>query len=756
MLTKKMLRDMGQHKTQMLSVFLMAFLAVFIYTGVGSEWRGIQNSADNFYRETNLADAFLFGNGFSDEQADIAANIPGVSAVERRLELNASADIGNSPTLKLYFVEKNEISKLYLVSGSAFDKEDAAGIWLDKRFADAHSLSVGSEISLSANGISIVKTIRGLIYSSEQVYRSEGDALVPNFANYGYAYLSAKAFPIPAALIYNTLLIKASDTAGLEDKIDGVLNGKYSVCLERRNLPSVIMLTNEIQQHKMMGNIFPIVFLMIALLTIMTTMTRIVDNQRTQIGTLKALGFKKSVITRHYITYGFSLSLLGAAVGLITGPISLPYFFYPSMSSFYTLPEWEPAYAAAFLVVSGASVALCACASWLACRNLLRNTPADTLRPKSPKTFRHNRLEYVKLWRKLDFNAQWNIRDATRNPIRSLMAIIGVFGCTGLVVCALCMKDGMNDLKIWNYEIVNLYESKITLEENVTQEQIENITALVNGEPIMESRVEIRAKGIKKSASILVTDNTTLIHPTDTNLNPTSFPNNGIAITKKIADVLNLNRGDSIKWHIYGYEGWQDGKITAIYRDPDSQGIAMTKEHFESFNMTFTPSAIISPDEVSGDIDGAESVLSSAESVAGWDALSEALNIMTYLLLSAAAVLSVVVLYNLGLLSFIETEREMATLKVIGLKSAKLRGLLLTQNLWFTAIGFVFGVPGGVRLASIIASFSGDEFDFPISLRAPALVTSLVFTFGLSVLVNLMFSRKIRRLNMVESLKAME
>jgi putative ABC transport system permease protein len=318
------------------------------------------------------------------------------------------------------------------------------------------------------------------------------------------------------------------------------------------------------------------------------------------------------------------------------------------------------------------------------------------------------------------------------------------------------MNDCMNDIKEWQYETVNQYESKLTLEGGATSEQIQTILRETRGEAIMEGSVEIRANGAKESAPILVTDEVTLIKPTDASLEHVRLPEDGVSMTRKTAELLSVEEGDFIEWHIYGNNERVTSEVAAIYRDPVNQGITMTRSHFESLNMTFAPTAILSAEEISGSMDGVDSVQLMADSVKGWDDLTEAIYLMVFLLIAAAVIMSIVVLYNLGLLSFTEMVREMATLKVMGLKSRKLRGLLLTQNLWFSAIGFALGVPGGLWLTDIIISFSGESFDFPLSLHAATLFISLAFTFGLSILVNLMFSSKIRRLNMVETLKAME
>jgi putative ABC transport system permease protein len=763
MLTRKMLRDMSRNKSQFVSIFLMAFLALFIYTGVGGEWRGLAKSSDHLYREANLADIWLYGNGFTAAQESDVLSVPGITQAERRLKLDAAGQLTGSPHISLFLLEKGLISSLYITEGAPFDIEDTDGIWLDTRFADAHGLKVGDSFGAYFMGMSIQKTIAGLVYSAEYVFMTDADTLTPDFSQYGHAYLSFKALPLPGEVPYNTLLIKTdgADPAALESRIEDALEGKYSVYLEQHNHPSVSMFANETAQHKMMGDIFPVVFLLIALLTMVTTMTRMVNNQRTQIGTLKALGFKKNAIIRHYVFYGFWLALLGSALGMLLGPMTLPYLFYPSMSGFYTLPEWLPAFDALFVVMAAAVAALCTLMSFVACRRTLRDTPAVSLRPKAPRIFRHGFLEKTALWRRLGFNAQWNLRDAARNRVRSLMAVIGVLGCTALIVCALGMNDSMNDMKKWQFEDINLFESKLSLGENITPEQLETILTAVSGEAIMEGAVEIRASGandsaVKKSGTLMVTDNVTLISPTDVKLRQAVLPEDGISITLKMAEMLGAEQGDTIEWSVYGSENRIQSRVSAIYRDPANQGIYMSREHFESLGFTFRATSVLSAQKITGTYDGVERIQSTAAMIEGWDDLTEAMDTMVYLLIAAAAVLSIVVLYNLGVLSFTEMEREMATLKVMGMKTSRLRSLLLTQNLWFSAIGFALGVPAGQELIKVIVSFSGDSYDFPIRLHGAAFIISLIFTFGLSILVSLMFSRKIRRLNMVEALGAVE
>jgi len=763
MLHKKMLRDIGRHKTQFISIFLMAFLAVFIYAGVGGEWRGLENSAAQFYRDTNLADVFIMGSGFSDENKEAVSVLEGVTETERRTTIEAtgisvaSVAFAQPPQLSLHFVESGAIAKPLVVSGREFDRNDKDSLWLDKRFSDANAIKVGDEITLSFMGISVTKRVAGIVYGGEYVFAAENDAMTPDFKGNGFGYLSHEAFPFPEQFVYTTLLVKTDNPRGLEDKISKALGGKYSVYLEQKDHPSVAMFNNETIQHKMMGDIFPVVFLLVALLTMLTTMTRIVLAQRTQIGTLKALGFKRRAITQHYISYGFWLALAGSLLGCAVGPLTLPHLFYPSMSSFYTMPQWKPAFDLSFFVVAATVVLLCTLVTWVAVARQLKDTPAATLRPKAPKTAKHSLVEKTALWKKLGFNSQWNLRDATRNKIRSTMAVIGVFGCTALLVCAFGMNDSMNLLKDWQYKKINRFETKITLEESVTETQTDSIISQTTGDAIMEGSIEIKANGIKKSGSVLVTDHTALICQTDRNRNPIALPEDGVSITSKMAKTLGgVKTGDEIMWHLYGNEAWVTSKVAAIYRSPSAQGITLSRSAFESLGYRFAPTSVVTATKVDARLEGAAATLSTSDIIKGWDDLTEAMLTMTFVLIAGAVLLAVVVLYNLGLLSFTEMERDMATLKVMGLKTKKLRGLLLTQNIWFSAVGFVLGLPGGLWLMKVITDASGDSFDFPIKLTVSTTLISFAITFGLSVFVNLLFSRKIKKLNMVESLKAIE
>ena len=217
--------------------------------------------------------------------------------------------------MTLHFVENNDISKFYLVEGKDVDIDDEDGVWLDKRFADAKHLNVGDNISFSVNGLTINKEIKGRGYSPEHVYTPADTSIITDFIKTGYAYLSYKAFP--AQIQYNVLLVDFNGNPNdYVADLDSVIGGNYSSFVKQADHQSVSQFNEELDQHKMMGDIFPVVFILIAVLTLLTTMARIINHQRTQIGVLKAVGFYAPLSFVRFLA-SFGRKYFGINIGAI-------------------------------------------------------------------------------------------------------------------------------------------------------------------------------------------------------------------------------------------------------------------------------------------------------------------------------------------------------------------------------------------------------------------------------------------------------
>ncbi len=749
-LTKKMLRDMKINRTQFIAIFLMAFIGIFAYSGIYAEYYGLVQTSDEFYTDTNMADAWIYNTDFDNPTLGKVNDF--TTQTDRQVVVQSQADLENQPDVTLHFIETGTISKFYTTEGENFNQNDDSGVWLDARFAEARDLKVGDKITFEFDNETITKEIKGLGYSPEYIYEVSPSSLTPDFHEMGFAYLSAKAYP--GDLEYNTLLVKYDlKDSEFNDKLDSI---DYLSVTKNEDHLSVSKFSDEMAQHKMIGDVFPIVFVLVTFLTLLTTMTRIVAHQRTQIGILKAVGFKDSSIIFHYLSFSFWPVLAGAILGLITGPMIIPQMFYPSMMRSYSMPSWNPGFDMSFVYIAVLMVVLSVLVTYLSCRRISKENPANTLRPKAPNTSSKTFIEKSRFWSNLSFNLRWNWRDARRNKFRALMAIVGVMGCVALLIAAFGMNDSMNELKSWEYDDITHYESKLLLSSEANPMELYYILNETDGSFIMQQSIEIKANDVEDTVTLLASNNTDLISYTDSNRNPIEIDEGDVSISTKLAEKFNLTIGDKIRWHIVGEDKWVTSKIGQIHAEPISQGLIMSPDTLEDQGLNFTPTNIITDEKFGENFDSIKSVTSIEKMEESWDQMTTAVMMMVYVVTVVAVALAILVLYNLGILSFTEMEREIATLKVLGFRTNTLRKLLLTQNVIFTAIGFILGISLGFYFMTLMMNAAGDSLYYIPTLTWANILLSAVITFAISIGVNLLFSDKINDLNMVEALKDVE
>ena len=543
MLLKKMLRDFKDHKIQFLSIFLMALIGVYGFTGISGEVAGLIDISSHYYDDTNLADGWVYGE---DLDNDTFAEIEGIGEIkdaQREMVVDTVANYSTDPEITLHVLDgQQKVSKFYLYNGKDFDANDKDGIWIDKRFADARNLDVGDKITLKFDDNEVSKTIRGTMISPEYVYYIQEGSIVPNFKQIGYAYISSKGADFD--LKYNRIALDSYEEMDEKDFKDDLAEalgqGAYVQFVGRDDNVGVRALNEEINEHKMFAAIFPTIFVLVSLLTLVTTMSRVISSQRMQIGTLKAMGYGNKSIIIHYLSYGFFLSLTGSIIGLVFGPMTIPYLFYPTMSSTYSLPRWGPAWDWTFFAVAGLMVIFSVIVSYVTVKGISDENPAETIRPKAPKLVSSGIIERSKIWKKFSFNERWNYRDAKSNKMRAIMSVFGVFACALMVMSAFGMYDSINDIENWQYDQIYNFNSKLILEDNITDSQLANVLNETNGEGMMEETIELKYKGNKKAGTLTVTNRSQLYKTTDSNRNYIDLDPNGIAISDRMAEVLGL------------------------------------------------------------------------------------------------------------------------------------------------------------------------------------------------------------------------
>ncbi len=773
MLLRKMWRDLLQNKVQFLSIFLMSLMGMLVFVGLDAECSGMEKYEGHYYEANNLADIWAQGIYFKKDDVNKAESIPAVIKAERRLKTKGKAVLSEEADMIMTFLEEDVISRMSLIDGQPYES-GLGGVWLDYIFMEKQGLNIGDNIELKLDGRSFNVQIRGSVQNPEFVYfLPDASVVMPEYGKYGAAFMDVKEYPDQENLNYNQLILDVDgvdNTGGLSDKekeicrrvgneLKSTLGSDLLIATDKDAELSYQTFRAEIEQHASMVYLFPLVFLLIAILGIITTMTRMTAKQRVQIGTLKALGFSKKIITIHYASYGFILSLLGGIAGSIAGFYTIGKLIIGMEAESYLIPGMDTVFTPKGFGAIVVSVLVSTIVSYLACRKELKPPAAETLKPSAPKNLKHTFIERSRLWLKLDFSTQWNFRDIMRNKARTMMGMFGVLGCSMLIFAAFCCKDTVDEITGWTYGELNTAKVQILMKEGTPLGVTEEYAKKYGGQMVENAGAEFEVNGVKKTGTVTVYDSGNYLHYEDEKLRPIKLQKNGIAMTYKMANLLGVKQGDMVRWHIAGDDRWQNTRISQIYRHPTSQGLAMTRQKYESLEYYFMPDTVLTNYNIGDKLDDDDYVTgvnTLSEMMAALDSMKEMMNTMIAILIIAAIILGVVVLYNLGVLSLAEKSREMATLKVLGFTTGKIRGILQHQNIWVTTVGIIFGIPAGFALIKMLFDTMPESMDYVASYRPVSLLYTIIGTFALSMIVTSMLSRKVKTVDMVDALKGQE
>lgn len=764
MLRKKMLRDIKANFAQFFSIMILSLIAMWCYTGFQANVIGGNKARNDFENSSNFADGWIYGADFSEEQAKKIADISGIKDVQCRTEVLGKADEKyNTAEMYCYFQNSADVTIPRTVEGADFNADDENGLWLFSRFAETWGIKVGDKFTVHVMGLDIEKEVKGLIVTPEYEFACASTDTDTDFHNIGFAYLSQKALP-EGMRINNELIFTCNGKAlSYEKDIANALGDNYAYFADRNSIRGWYQLSDELAQHDSFSYIFSFVFVAIALLVIITTMKRMIAQQRTQIGTLNALGMKKRKILAHYLSYSFVLSVIGCILGIILGILTFGRLMVNMFSQFYTLPDWQPGFSYKSIIVAAVLVFICTGTSYLSCKQILKIHPSEALRPAAAKTAKPCIFEKLPFWKKLSFNVRYNLRDISRSKMRAFMGVFGT--CMGMMIMELGLGayDTVDYVRDWYFHDIQNYEYQVLLNDSCTPEQAEELKIETGGELIAMEAISIAAKEHPTSDGIIscklaVTEGEQLYCVSDTELRTTPIRKGTVALTMKQAKKLGLSEGDKVYWKTATGSEWNESKIGLISRHPNITGITMLREDYEAVGMDFRPVMLVSPNncEDVADKSSVSAVHSMKDLIAAFDKMMEIMNLLVYFMVVFSVLLIVIVLYNSGNLSFNEREKEFATLKVLGFKSSAIRRLLSTQNLWLSIIGCILGLPlGRVPLQAMMDS-NGDAVDWPCYIAPTTYIIAAIFVMTVSVLVSFMFSRRIKKIDMVEVLKGME
>ena len=796
MLKKKMIRDVLKNKSQFITILLMVMVGVMVYAGIEAYMDGMTDTANRFYTKNNLPDVNVIGTSFTKDDLNDIKSIDNVVDAERKLTLTMNDAKDNNKSYLVNVIEENNISKFYVKDGTSFDKKKS-GVWLDYFYAKENNIKVGDKIAFKYEKYAFNEKVNGLIYVPDHVYDVKDESqIMPNHKTYGFLYMSSNelegfikdeaknklssklgknlsdeefnklnpTFNFEDNIPYNYVMVDVKtkkDVNKVKDEIEKrVENAKATISIEKTS--SYAMYQGEIDEGAAYVGIFSGLFLFIAMLSVITTMTRIIKNQKLEIGTLKALGFSKYKITRHYVGYGFWVALLGALLGILLGRYFLGSVFLNIEMSFFEMPEGRVfikplTYVASLLVVIITSII-----TFLTCYKELRKKPADSLRNELPSVNEKSLNITTKgIFKNMSFSSKWNLRDIIRNKFRTITGVIGIVGCCTLIVCALGMLNSMNNFIKIQFDDLYNFDYKLNLKENVKQSRIDELTDKYGNNTSMTLNIEIKDDNDDREANTLfVDDSNGYVRFANKDYKfKTLDRNDGVYVTYKFSDKYNLKIGDKISWHSYGSKTYYKSKIVGYIRDPEVQGVTATRSYIESIGINYKPDSIYTNKDLKKvkQINGVNVVQGIDELKTAIKSMLSMMREMIIIIILFAILLGVVIIYNMGILSYSEKEYQFATLKVLGFNSRKIKNIFTKQNSIICIISTIIGLPLGYFLTSYLFKVCLDEnYDFGVYIKPITYVLAFIGTYLVSYFVSKFLARRVNKIDMVSSLKSNE
>ena len=533
------------------------------------------------------------------------------------------------------------------------------------------------------------------------------------------------------------------------------------------------------------GKVFPVIFFLVAALISLTSMTRMVEEQRTQIGTMKALGYGKAAIASKYIGYALLASAIGSVMGFLIGEKIFPFIIIYAYGIMYLhIPEilipYHWGYAA---FASGVAVACTLLATIEACYRELGGTPAVLMRPPAPKIGRRVVLERIGfLWKHLSFTWKSTIRNLMRYKKRFFMTIFGIGGCMALMLVGFGLRDSIFEIADLQYSEIQYYDGSVYLKENLTEKEIDNLDDFLtkDSDVIRHMKAKMQsvtlAKGKKKRTTYECVfgepeDVRDYVHFRDRRSHtPYKLTDDGAIISEKTAKLLNAKAGDTIR--IKDEEnGDKKVKILKICENYMGHYLYLTpacyekiygeKPEYNCFLFTIRDGYSQKQKEDAGKkILARKEVLNVSymhEIREQLDDMLKSLNLVIVVLIISAGMLAFVVLYNLNNINIAERQRELATLKVLGFYDQEVGAYVYRENLILTLIGAGVGIGiGRILHLFIIQTVEVDAAMFGRNINPPSYLYSFLFTVLFSIIINGVMYFKLRKIDMVESLKSVE
>ena len=558
--------------------------------------------------------------------------------------------------------------------------------------------------------------------------------------------------------------------------------------LDRNYITTCVAYAQDSERIGNIGNVFPVIFFLVAALVSLTTMTRMVEEERVQIGTLKALGYRKSSIAAKYVMYAFLATMLGGTIGTLIGQIIFPAVIMNAYKIAYvTLTDFvTPIHLKYSLISMIAAVVSTTAATLAACYKELLAAPAELMRPAAPKIGKRVFLERITfIWKHLNFSNKAAVRNLFRYKKRLFMTVLGIGGCMGLLLVGFGVKDSIMTIGDRQYNFIHTYQVKMTLADADTDEEKQEVLDSVLKEPTTkaamlshESTIDAccGANGEKKQSTYLFipsdADELDEFVSLQNRISGQKYTldDEGVIISEKLAALLDVSEGDDIYLEVSSLN-YKPVKVMHIAENYYYHYVYMTPECYQSLfgkEIEYDEIFVVNKDaeDISYENDFSAKYLDN-NAVSGItftrtisdriESMITSMNIVTYVLVVSAGLLAFIVLYNLNNINISERQRELATLKVLGFYDGEISMYVFRENIMLTVFGTIFGIFFGIWLHRfVILTAELDIMMFGRQIYTKSYIFSILLTIGFSIIVNIVMHWKMKKIDMIESLKSVE
>nr|WP_317326280.1 ABC transporter permease [uncultured Flavonifractor sp.] len=769
MIWKNFFRDLRHTASRLISVSIITMIAVVVYTGLSGIIYNVDRLMGDYYQTQNVADHWITGTGLDRWDCRTLAAIDGITGVQPRVVLDAEDRYDSDLTLTLYGVADFSINTPYVVEGSL--PQTSREIFLSDQYAAAHGLEVGDwyELTLTGLGTHLRLRICGVGKDPECLYHINATNPSPDLARFAFAYVDEEVVSgVLGPNQYTQICITTDDgvpPSAIRTAIDGALGDKVVNILALKDNQPAYSLMETKENLAPILTFFPTLFFLCAVLMMVSTMNRLIENARMDIGTFKALGYDDHTILSYYLLH----ALLVVAVGFPTGALLGKYvsaLIVWTIATGCDLPPYAVVHDfAAWGQAAGLTALCCLGSAWLVARSLLKENPAQCMRPRPPKNAKTVLLERIgPLWRRLGFNTKYIIRNTFRNKVRMLTCIVGIAFCMALVFMAFAIKDSMDTYSNALAQNQNKYDVMVSLNPSVTQAQYSRLASTpssTEAELEMTTACWMYTGDQRVTSTLTVTEDHVSLHLYDPYAaGSLALPEDGMVLEQALAEELGVTEGDVVALRFTGDSRYYPLKVAEVNRCVS--GAYVGRSLWRDLGRVYTPTTAYL---TAGDPAALESELDRYDFVDGWQtretvtaAVVEKMSntsMVVYILILFGGGLACIVIYNLGIMSFFEQIRSLATLMVLGFYEQEIKKLQLSENLIFAGAGILCGIPLGIALDRfLILSITAMPLEVVITPMAVGL--SCAVTMGFALAVNVIIGRKMRDIDMLGALKSVE